>query len=324
MDDSTIIGKLSQFQQKLFKNFIPDQILDNVVDLHQFIISNKNNPQLIAIACQYHQIDVARLLFKMGCPIDLIDQRVLQQTINYNSNSKFGSNILDCFEFYKEIGIDIHLNGVAIRNAIIKKNITLIKFLLRDKGDLVGLSQDDFISFKQTLQTYRLDHGFTINSEIFNQTDRIEDLLLVYAVYYNDIDLVRILATKHNVNPNFSRGEPLAIACEKSLNKMIRLLLDLGANPRERDEYALRTVVLTNNFIIARELIYFFSVDININFGEPLRIAITSDNYPMTKLLIENGAEPGYQQTLAKERYPLLLNFKFKKYLKKIYHFGKN
>lgn len=213
---------------------------------------------------------------------------------------------------YLKLGADVHYQNDEIVDAY-------------TKHDSKATNED-----VDQLLLYGLDVD-THNGELLqdavsrNDLERIKDLIhidgakkldeaLLVAVKKNRLGAARILLD-NNADPSYKNNKPLYGAVDKDNAKMIKLLIDYGAddldnvlntaidddkgdavhelliNPSTNLNEALIRAINNNNASIVEDALATEGVDPNYKNNLPLRLAIKKKNQKLINLLVKHGAD---------------------------------
>lgn len=105
------------------------------------------------------------------------------------------------------------------------------------------------------------------NTDI-NKTDMYGNTSIMLALQADNIDVVKLVATFENINKASKNGfTPLLLAAYELNFKMVKVLLELGADPNKANIKSGKTPIMyamTNNRIDITELLLDYNADINI------------------------------------------------------------
>jgi hypothetical protein len=163
--------------------------------------------------------------------------------------------------------------------------------------------------------TELLDQGTNVNQEDHKMTP------IIYAVLFNRLEIVRLLLDRGaNINHrDYTNNTPLQRSIyvdqefltdyqhDENYNEIIKLLVNRGADLNTINNYnetPLSGLIWENNI----ELIQFLIDNgADVNFNNPILLAIRRNNIEIVRLLLDNGANPniGWSAALRDNNIPI-------------------
>jgi len=238
------------------------------------------NNYLITYAIISDVKDLIKLSIKRGATLDILDvddRSILYTVIKYNyidtleyllkinkNNEIIGISILDIRDKF---------NNIPLHYAIMIKNIKAVKLLL-DYGsnpniqDKNGNNSLHMAVFSRNLEIFKDVLKKNLN---INQVNNTGESALHIACNLQEIEMIKILINDSDINLNIQDNEyeftPLHYLINLNNTKLVKLLLDKGANPNIQDKFGnslLHYSIIEKNINAFTEIIKNKSINVNI------------------------------------------------------------
>ena len=256
------------------------------------------NNYLITYAIISDVKDLIKLSIKRGATLDILDvddRSILYTVIKYNyidtleyllkinkNNEIIGISILDIRDKF---------NNIPLHYAIMIKNIKAVKLLL-DYGsnpniqDKNGNNSLHMAVFSRNLEIFKDVLKKNLN---INQVNNTGESALHIACNLQEIEMIKILINDSDINLNIQDNEyeftPLHYLINLNNTKLVKLLLDKGANPNIQDKFGnslLHYSIIEKNINAFTEIIKNKSINVNIwNIYGKIAIHIVLEKQPL-------------------------------------------
>lgn len=236
----------------------------------------------------------------------------LAEFLNNNENQKNKASLLSAIPkgdletvtlLLKEKRVNLNIRDNKGRTpldlAFIHKQFDIAKFLLGNGADPLEWPRYISIAIEESqldLLKLLLDKGVNPNS----RPSTFDNTPIETAVRCDNLDAIKLLLD-YGVNLNDESQGPLLQAIGRNNLKLVRFLLEKGANPNIRCKtyedwsrgHTHLTLAVTKNRLEIVKLLLANGADPNL--AKPLDSAVGDDNLELVRLLIEKGANPNGQ-----------------------------
>lgn len=236
----------------------------------------------------------------------------LAEFLNNNENQKNKASLLSAIPkgdletvtlLLKEKRVNLNIRDNKGRTpldlAFIHKQFDIAKFLLGNGADPLEWPRYISIAIEESqldLLKLLLDKGVNPNS----RPSTFDNTPIETAVRCDNLDAIKLLLD-YGVNLNDESQGPLLQAIGRNNLKLVRFLLEKGANPNIRCKtyedwsrgHTHLTLAVTKNRLEIVKLLLANGADPNL--AKPLDSAVDDDNLELVRLLIEKGANPNGQ-----------------------------
>ena len=254
---------------KIFK------LLEKLVDIKK--ISEENSIYPLSHAIRFGNYKIVKLLLKRDILIDYdehFDINPICSAVKYNQLKILKSIINNpnfCFDSEIEC---VYINETTEINDILDNKLCPLCIAAK-------------------YGNYKIVKYLINNNHIKHEINNVDFLPLCFASKFNKIKIVKYFIKLDKSSLESYDNYALRIACKNGNYKIVKFLINNGANILTNDNYCLRISCKNGWFKIVKLLIR-EGVDINCKFNNPILLASRYGHCNIIKLLIKKGAQVNY------------------------------
>jgi ankyrin repeat protein len=289
-----------QYQEEYF-NFLKIAILQKNADLINLLLEFGANPNgntvaenPIVIAIKYNEPEIIELFLKHSIKAsssNILNESNLLKAIYAATAANSNKSIELLFSYYKDLDLNNKPGNCALVTAANKNNTYIVQQLLAHNANTNDGCEEDLKSLLSSVN--KAFNSISVNKLVSAANTKFNNkkqYALHIATQNDNVEITKMLLT-HKADPNqqnYFSEVALRIAVQKSFLNNAELLLKHGANPNYINITSSTTTDVFEISTCFRK---------NSDTYGILQLAVSKDDFNMSKLLLEYGANPNLKSS---------------------------